>query len=255
MTFSLLESPSAGELEEFLRKALRRRGMVQVAALCTVEYRGRAESVLEEGERLVIAERDGAFLVHGPKGYRPKNWQPSTDRFKVLGGNPVVLEARRSNPREVVRVTFHEVKYAVLAHLVDDEQLRLSGSEMDIQRALARGPETLEPGLRRVEREYRTDAGDVDLLARDGDGNYVAVEVKRNPGYGSAEQLDRYVRELKEGYGDNVRGILAAPEISSRLEKYLEKLELEGREIDADALTESISSIGGEQSSLDSFSF
>jgi len=253
MTYSVHEEPGREEFRDFLKNSLRKRSLVQVAALCTVEYKGRAESVLEKGERLVVIKKDGALLVHGPKGYRPKNWQPSTDRFNVREGDPLVLEAKRSSPKEVVRIGFHDVKYAVKAHLIDDEQLKLSGTEKDIQRALKEQPESLEPGLRRVEREYRTDAGDIDLFAQDGEGNFVVVEVKRNPGFESAEQLDRYVREVQESYGDDVRGMLAAPEISSRLENYLGKLDLEGREIDADSLTDDVSSIGPEQSKLDAF--
>lgn len=253
MNFSVLERPGEGEFEDFLRESLRRRRLVQVAALCTVEYMGRAESVLEKGERLVIVKKDGALLVHGPKGYRPKNWQPTTDRFKVRRGPPVVLEAVRSEPRERVVVGFYEVSYAVQAVLVDDEQLTLSGSEEDIQRALAEDPSELESGLRSVEREYRTEAGDVDLVARDPEGNFVVVEVKRNPGFESADQLDRYVREVGESYGGEVRGLLAAPHISSRLERYLEKLGLEARELDAASLTEDLTSLGPDQSKLDAF--
>lgn len=253
MSFEVLETPSPEEFRDFVEEALRRRRLLQVAALCTVEYKGRAESMLEEGERLVVVKKDGAFLVHGPKGYRPKNWQPKTDRFTVSDDEPVVLEARRSNPTEVVRVVFHEVRYGVQSQLVDDEQLTLIGTEKQVQEALERSPDEIEPGLRRVKREYRTDAGDIDLLAEDEEGNAVVVEVKRNPGFESAEQLDRYVREVRESYGDRVRGVLAAPEISSRLATYLEKLELEGRELDFDELTEDITSIRFQQSSLDTF--
>lgn len=253
MTYTFLKDPSPEEFADFLRSALRKRRMVQAASLCTVEYKGRAESMLEKGERLVIAKKDGAFLVHGPTGYRPKNWQPKTDQFRVREGDPVVLEAKRSSPREVVRVTFHEVSYAVATHLVDDEQLTLMGTERQVQEALRRRPDAIEEGLRRVKREVRTDAGDIDLFAQDGEGNVVVVEVKRNPGFESAEQLDRYVREVKESYGDRVRGVLAAPSISSRLDGYLEKLDLEGAELDFEELTEDVTSIEFEQSSINAF--
>jgi RecB family endonuclease NucS len=58
-------------------------------------------------------------------------------------------------------------------------------------------------------REYPTDIGPVDLLCRDADGSYVAVEIKRRGEIDGVEQLTRYLSRLRGQLGE-VWGILAA---------------------------------------------
>ena len=57
--------------------------------------------------------------------------------------------------------------------------LEKDGVERDLQEALAAQPEVLGEGLRLERREWPTDIGPVDLMCRDEDGGWVAVEVKR----------------------------------------------------------------------------
>jgi endonuclease len=58
-------------------------------------------------------------------------------------------------------------------------------------------------------REYPTDIGPVDLLCRDEQGAYVAVEIKRRGEIDGLEQLARYLERLRPALGA-VRGVLAA---------------------------------------------
>ena len=44
---------------------------------CIVDYRGRAQSILDWGERVVMIKQDGNVLVHQPQMREPVNWQPS----------------------------------------------------------------------------------------------------------------------------------------------------------------------------------
>jgi len=44
---------------------------------CMVDYRGRAQSILDWGERIVMIKQDGNVLVHQPEMREPVNWQPS----------------------------------------------------------------------------------------------------------------------------------------------------------------------------------
>src|SRR5262249_4915025 len=71
-----------------------------------------------------------------------------------------------------------------------------------------------EPGLRLVKREWPTDVGPVDLMCRDEDDGWVAVEIKRVGTIDAVEQLSRYLDciRLDPSRGD-CRGILPAQQL------------------------------------------
>src|SRR5439155_26310472 len=58
-------------------------------------------------------------------------------------------------------------------------------------------PHEVEAGLVLVRREHATAVGPVDLLCRDTDGCWVAVEIKRRGEIAGVEQLARYVEMLE----------------------------------------------------------
>ena len=73
------------------------------------------------------------------------------------------------------------------------------------------GPEAVEPGLRLVRREWPTDIGPVDLMCRDEDDGWVAVEIKRVGTIEAVEQLTRYLGFIRaDPAKSGCRGILAA---------------------------------------------
>ena len=59
------------------------------------------------------------------------------------------------------------------------------------------GPDVLGDGLHLVEREWQTDIGPVDLMCRDRDGAWVAVEIKRIATIEAVEQLSRYLERIQ----------------------------------------------------------
>ena len=73
----------------------------------------------------------------------------------------------------------------------------------------------IEPGLRLVRREWPTDVGPVDLMCRDADDGWVAVEIKRVGTIEAVEQLSRYleVHPAATLRSPTCRGILAAQTI------------------------------------------
>ena len=71
--------------------------------------------------------------------------------------------------------------------------LEKDGVERDLQLLLADRPEAIEAGLRLVKREWTTDVGPVDLMCRDEDDAWVAVEIKRVGTIDAVEQLTRYL--------------------------------------------------------------
>ena len=95
--------------------------------------------------------------------------------------------------------------------------LEKDGVEKQLQEELAAQPEALEPGLRLVRREWPTDIGPVDLVCRDEEDGWVAVEIKRVAGIEAVEQLTRYLERICiDPELSDCRGILAAQKVRHR---------------------------------------
>lgn len=86
---------------------------------------------------------------------------------------------------------------------------------------LAANPGALEPGLRLVERDLRTEVnGRIDLLFRDRRGNYVLAFVVDGDEYGDGRavgQMLACIAWVKERYRRRARGIILAREPSDEL--------------------------------------
>jgi endonuclease len=232
----ILEQPSTIELEVFLQEHLGKKKFVQIAGTCEVVYVGRAASLTEAGDYVVMVKSDGSIQVHGARGVKPINWQPRTDDVRVARDEDdrLMLLAERFKPNELVQVTFRKVSMAFALELRDEKMFQLHGSEAQMHEALAQNPDTIEPGLRVLERELLVGVGGIDLYAMDNLGRYVIVEVKRAKATQEAvHQLERYVNAVREQVPGEVRGILAAPSISTPARTVLEKLGLEFCELNA----------------------
>ena len=66
-----------------------------------------------------------------------------------------------------------------------------------LQIELAASPEALGEGLRLVRREWPTDIGPVDLMCRDAEDGWLAVEIKRVATIEAVEQLTRYLERIR----------------------------------------------------------
>jgi RecB family endonuclease NucS len=233
---TVLTQPSPDELVAFLEEALRDKGaVVQVAGEFEVFYTGRAASVAEAGDYLLLVKPDGSVQVHGPRGVKPVNWQPQTDDVRVLcEDGSAVLVAERFTPPETLRVGFLAPAFAMAFELRDGGGFLLLGSEAEMQAALASDPGVIEPGLTLVDIELPTDVGGIDLLARDASGALVVVELKRGrAGHEAVHQLARYVESVRAVWQGRVRGILAAPAVTAPALNRLGALGLEFREVTA----------------------
>jgi Holliday junction resolvase-like predicted endonuclease len=83
----------------------------------------------------------------------------------------------------------HEVHSDFSHELGEDPGLTKDGVEAHLQVLLAELPESIEPGLTLIRREYPTAVGPVDLLCRDASGQTVAVEIKRRGEIDGVESL------------------------------------------------------------------
>lgn len=182
-----------------------------IVARCEVVYTGRLSAFLPESTRLVIVKADGAVLVHADAGgYKPLNWMvPPT----ILEEEPglIVVRKRAGKTEDRLEIRFFEVLSDVSHEMGEAAGLEKDGVERDLQELLADRPVALGEDLRLVRREWPTDIGPVDLMCRDGDDGWVAVEVKRIATIEAVEQLTRYLERLRlDPTLANCRGILVA---------------------------------------------
>ncbi|QGA80769.1 endonuclease NucS [Candidatus Nanohalobium constans] len=252
----LIQNPDFSEAEEILSEYLKREYTVQINGLCAVNYQGRAKSKLDRGERLVIKKQDSAILVHGPDNYQPKNWQPEVDSYTVEIDEEekhLILEAKRTNPEEVVEIRFEEIELLTVDQMVDKSELKVSGDEVDIHEAIEEEPGIVEEELKVIEREKETPAGFIDVFARDSDDSYVVIEVKRNPDYNTVLQLQRYVDEIEDEFKGGIRGILVAPKMTDKVLDYLEERDLEFVDVEMADVINSYEAIDNSQKGLSDF--
>ena len=92
--------------------------------------------------------------------------------------------------------------------------LEKDGVERHLQEALADAPQCCGEGFRLVRREWPTDIGPVDLMCRDDDDGWIAVEIKRVGTIDAVEQLTRYLERIRlDPAMADCRGVLAAQQI------------------------------------------
>jgi endonuclease len=185
-----------------------------IVARCEVVYTGRLNAVLPVSTRLLMLKSDGSVLVHADSGgYKPLNWMtPPTVIEEDVDRIVVRKRAGRTEDRLEIRIferlsdADHEMGEAAV--------LEKDGVERHLQAELASQPEVLEAELRLVRREWPTDIGPVDLMCRDADGGWVAVEIKRIGTIDAVEQLCRYLEYIRDDPARaKCRGILAAQSI------------------------------------------
>jgi RecB family endonuclease NucS len=188
-----------------------------IVARCEVTYTGRLNARLPRALRLLMIKSDGSVMVHADTGgYKPQNWMTPPTVIEESGDLLVVRKrAGSSEDRleiqidEVISDTMHDMGPAAQAAALEKD-----GVEADLQAALADAPHWCGEGFRLVRREWPTDIGPVDLMCRDDDDGWVAVEIKRIGTIDAIEQLTRYLERIREDPAmASCRGVLAAQAI------------------------------------------
>jgi len=195
-----------------------------VIARCQVDYAGRLTAHLPMATRLILLKADGSVSVHADdRAYKPLNWMSPPCIFvehsapEPLGPEAPTLTALwevRGRDGDTLQISIGEVFHDSSHDLGLDPGLQKDGVEAHLQALLAEHPETLGRGWSLVRREHPTPIGPVDLLCRDAEGGYVAVEVKRRAEIDGVEQLTRYLELMRrEARLESVHGVLAAQQI------------------------------------------
>jgi RecB family endonuclease NucS len=194
-----------------------------VIARCSVDYAGRLSAHLPMATRLLMLKGDGSILVHSDSGsYKPLNWMnpPCTisvqdpDEEQLALGVQEVWRVSQAKTADILYVLIYEVIHELEHHLGIDPGLIKDGVEAHLQELLAEHLEVWDPKATLIRREYFTAIGPVDILAKDGNGQTVAIELKRRGDIDGVEQLTRYLELLnRDPQLRPVRGIFAAQEI------------------------------------------
>ena len=190
-----------------------------IVANCSIDYTGRLTTHLAPATRLLMVKADGTFLVwsdHGSQSVKPLNWMTPPTVIEEIGTAPARLVVRKHGgaSEDRVEVTLHEVLSDVSHEMGSpeaDHALAKDGVEAHLQELLADAPEWCGEGFRLVRREWPTDIGPVDLMCRDAQDGWVAVEIKRVAGIEAVEQLSRYLERIHlDPEFSQCRGVLAA---------------------------------------------
>jgi RecB family endonuclease NucS len=207
-----------------------------LVARCEVFYTGRLKARLPEAVRLLMFKADGSFLVHDDAGgFRPLNWMTPPTVVEE-DGDRMIVRKRAGKSEDRLEIRLLDV-LADSEHPLDATPLEKDGVEADLQEALAARPEALGDGLRLVRREWPTDLGPVDLMCRDADGGWVAVEVKRVATIEAVEQLTRYLDFIRlDPAKADCRGVLAAQSVKPQAATLAEARGLRCVEVDLDVL-------------------
>jgi endonuclease len=208
-----------------------------VVARCEVRYTGRLTALLPEATRLLVFKTDGSVLVHADTGgYKPLNWMTPPTVIEEGPGRIVVRKrSGRSEDRLEIRVA--EILSDVAHDMGEAVGLEKDGVERHLQEELAAQPCALGEELRLVRREWATDIGPVDLMCRDREGGWVAVEVKRTATIEAVEQLSRYLERIQlDPEHDACRGVLAALQVKPQARTLAEARSIRCVEVDLEVL-------------------
>ena len=213
-----------------------------MVARCSITYSGRLSTFLGSATRLLMFKADGTFMVwsdHGSQSVKPLNWMtPPT----VLEESPelIVVRKRAGRSEDRLEIALEEVLSDVTHEMGSPEAdvaLAKDGVEAHLQELLAEQPEWCGDGFRLIRREWPTDIGPVDLMCRDAQDGWVAVEIKRVAGIEAVEQLSRYLERIRlDPAFDECRGVLAAQVIKPQAHVLATAREIECVEVDLQVL-------------------
>ena len=207
-----------------------------IVARCEVRYSGRLTAVLPQALRLLMVKADGSFMVHADSGgFKPSNWMTAQTVIEEEGDplTRIVVRKRAGATEDRLEIEIDEIVSDVFHDMGEAAALEKDGVERDLQEALAASPQCCGEVFRLVRREWPTDIGPVDLMCRDGEDAWIAVEIKRVATIDAVEQLTRYLERIRHDPAmASCRGILAAQSIKPQARVLAEARGLACVEID-----------------------
>ena len=208
-----------------------------IVARCEVRYTGRLTAVLPEALRLIMLKSDGSVMVHADTGgFKPQNWMTPPTVIEETAES-IVVRKHAGSTEDRLEIRVAEVVSDVTHDMGEAAALQKHGVERELQELLAEAPEWCGEGLRLVRREWPTDIGPVDLMCRDADEDWIAVEIKRVGTIDAVEQLSRYLERIaRDPAMAACRGVLAAQVVKPQARVLAEARDIAWVEVDLDVL-------------------
>ena len=181
-----------------------------IVARCAVDYTGRLTAHLPEALRLIMVKADGSVLVHADAGgYKPLNWMTPPTVVEEVGDRSSCASSRATTSSR-----------SRSARCSPTSRTRWTSTPRGSRRTASRPTcrsrwpprrSWCGEGFRLVRREWPTDIGPVDLMCRDDEDGWIAVEIKRIGTIDAVEQLARYLERIRlDPAMADCRGVLAA---------------------------------------------
>ena len=205
-----------------------------IVARCSIDYTGRLTTHLPEAVRLLMVKADGGVSVwhDGGSSVKPQNWMTPPTVVEEADDRIVVRKLAGAT-EDRLEIQIAEVLSDVTHDMGEAAALEKDGVERDLQAALADAPGWCGEGFRLVRREWPTDIGPVDLMCRDGEDGWVAVEIKRVATIDAVEQLTRYLERIRRDPAmRECAGVLAAQAIKPQARVLAEALGIACVEVD-----------------------
>ena len=210
-----------------------------IVARCSIDYTGRLTTHLPEATRLLMIKDDGGVSVwhDGGSSVKPQNWMTPPTVIEEEQGR-IVVRKHAGKTEDRLDIAIAEVISDVTHDMGEAAALEKEGMERELQELLADAPEHFGEGFRLVRREWATDIGPVDLMCRDSDDGWIAVEIKRVATIDAVEQLTRYLARIAAdpSFTEDCRGVLAAQQIKPQARVLAESRGIACVEVDINVL-------------------
>jgi len=207
--------------------------MIILVGNCFVDYFGRATSKLPKGKRMILIKGDKSISIHQNRLVKPTNYMVSSRIGCEIQDKNFIIQTTKLKPVEKLTITFDKIVDLKRYSIESSNDLRLSGSEKDLNDLLMQDLSMVEKGLKPINQEQHFRKGVADIIAEDKDGNYVIIELKRRQAdFASVTQLHRYMKQVEKMKNIKTRGILLAPDIRKNARELLEQLGLEFSRLD-----------------------
>lgn len=206
---------------------------------CSVVYNGRASSVLETGNYLVLCKPDLCIAVHGGSFIKPLNYQNPGSKIELLKEGQEFddlcsnyfedekpqLVIYATNKKESLIVGVHEVISHKTYRGWDSNKIKLIRSERDLVNQIVARYDHYFPDIDavQVETEVPTPYGNVDIVLIDRQGVRYLVEVKRTVmSVAGCGQVARYAAYYTSK-GIRNKQYVAAPTITANAMTYVQE--------------------------------
>lgn len=194
-----------------------------------VLYDGRAQSVLQSGNYLIIMKRDRSLLIHGGSLLKPCNYLGDGTTIS-REGNKLICKRKG----ELITIVIQQTIWCMPLENWTQTMPVISKTEKDLARKLVTNwNQYFHGNFQVVLTEVPTDVGPIDAMGVSDNNCKHVVEIKRGKAtLKDCSQLRRYVEHVREGDDNEVFGYIASPRIGVNAHKYLAKHGLRWLHID-----------------------